>query len=180
MDEKFIRLLKWGGMATLLIYWGFTLWSIYSNPWFSFFHNALSDLGGGRANSPWIYNYGLIIASPFLFLFSVFLIYYAENKLRTVGGAFILISSIFLAFIGVFHSGTRPHGFVSSYFFIQFFFGMLLWGIGVKGLERILCTSLFIAALLGAFLPWPSTALIEVYEIFIIAIFAVWIPLHKY
>ncbi|WP_297125301.1 DUF998 domain-containing protein [Thermococcus sp.] len=48
--------------------------------------------------------------------FSIYLIRVAKNKVQTIGGAYISISAIFLALIGVFHSGTQPHVFVSTYF----------------------------------------------------------------
>ncbi len=177
--KKKLAYLKFFGLITLIVYWSFTIIAILQNPWFSIMHNALSDLGGNKAINPWIYNYGLIISFPFLFLFSIYILDNGKNKLQIIGGSFIMISSIFLAFIGIFHSGTGPHGFVSTYFFLQFFFGMLVWGMGAEKKEKYLCISLFLAAFLGAFLPWHSTGLLEVYEILIIAIFTLWIPFHK-
>lgn len=167
------------GIMTLAIYWSFTIASILQNPWFSVMHNALSDLGADSAINPWIYNYGLMLSSPFLLGFSIYIIYDAKDKLQTVGGAFLSISSIFLAFIGIFHSGTRPHVFVSTYFFLQFFVGMLLWGIGTRGIMKKLTIVLFILAVMGAFLPWPSTATIEIYEIALMGIFVSVFPLIK-
>ncbi|ACS33752.1 DUF998 domain-containing protein [Thermococcus gammatolerans] len=124
--EKF----KWSGFAGGLIYWLFVAWSVSRNPWFSFWRNALSDLGGANANSPWIYNAGLVVTSFFVMAFAVYLVLTALNKLQTVGGSYVSISAIFLALIGVFHEGTRPHGFVSTYFFVQFFLGVLIYGLG--------------------------------------------------
>ena len=178
--SKFLTFLgKFGGIFTLIVYWSFTLVSMLHNPSFSIFHGALSDLGSPKAHEPWLYNYGLVLSSPLLFLFSLYLIFIAKNKVQTVGGAFISISSIFLAFIGIFHSGTDPHGFVSTYFFLQFFFGMLVFSIGSE--RGILCmgVTLFIIALVGAFFPWPSTAILEIYEIVIISIFVISLPLFN-
>ena len=168
-----MKILRFSGIITLLIYSLFTLLSITYNPWFSVMHNALSDLGATKANEPWIYNYGLILSAPFLLSFSLHLTHQAKNKTETVGGAFLSISSLFLAFIGIFHSGTEPHGFVSTYFFLQFFLGMFIWGIGNGGFMRKICCLLFISSITGAFFPWPSTALLEIYEIAIIATFVV-------
>ncbi|AGB04014.1 putative membrane protein [Aciduliprofundum sp. MAR08-339] len=173
------KILGYFGIITLIVYWSFTIASILQNPWFSVMHNALSDLGSDSACCPWIYNYGLILASPFLLVFSLYLIYSAQNKLETVGGAFISISSIFLALIGVFHSGTRPHTFVAPYFFLQFFVGMLVWGIGTWGAIKKLTIALFILAFIGAFIPWPSTATLEIYEIALIGIFVSAFPSIK-
>ncbi|WP_297535131.1 DUF998 domain-containing protein, partial [Thermococcus sp.] len=111
--------LAWSGFAGGLVYWLFVAWSISRNPWFSFWRNALSDLGGTNANSPWIYNAGLVVTSFFVLAFAVYLISTALNKAQTVGGAYVSVSAIFLALIGIFHEGTRPHVFVSTYFFVQ-------------------------------------------------------------
>lgn len=167
-----LRYLKYSGIAGGIVYWLFVAWSISRNPWFSFFENALSDLGAGGATSPWIYNYGLIITAVFILVFSVYLILSAQNKLGTVGGAYVSISAIFLALIGVFPGGTRPHGFVSTYFFVQFFLGVLVYGAGSK--DRVIRYGsglLFALAVVGTFLHWPSVALIETYEIALIMVF---------
>ncbi|NJE09015.1 DUF998 domain-containing protein [Thermococcus sp. M39] len=167
--EKF----RFAGIVGIIVYWLFVAWSISRNPWFSMFHNALSDLGDpAEASSPWIYNYGLIVTSLFVLAFSIYLIWVAKNKVQTIGGAYISISAIFLALIGVFHSGTQLHVFVSTYFFIQFFLGMLIFGLGTS--ERVIKYSaivLFILALLGTFVDWPSVAIEETYEITLIAVF---------
>jgi len=171
-----ISYFRFFGVITLIVYWTFTIISISQNPWFSVMHNALSDLGANNANAPWLYNYGLIFSFPLLFIFSIYLIAIANNKLQIIGGSFITISSIFLAFIGIFHSGTKPHIFVSTYFFLQFFFGMLIFGIATTRI-RIASIILFTLALIGAFLPWPSVATIEIYEISIIGTFVILITL---
>ena len=168
-----MRHLKYSGIAGVVVYWLFVAWSISKNPWFSFWGNALSDLGSPEmARAPGIYNCGLVITAVFMLAFSVYLMLSAENKLQTVGGAYVSISAIFLALIGVFHAGTRPHGFVSTYFFVQFFLGMLIYGAGSKDKAiRYGSVALFALALLGTFIPWPSVALIETYEIALIAVF---------
>jgi hypothetical membrane protein len=122
-----MKAFRYCGILGGTVYWLFVAWGIHRNPWFSFFHNALSDLGSPEmAQAPWIYNYGLIVTAVLMFIFSVYLLLVAGTKVQTIGGAYISISAIFLALIGVFHAGTRPHGFVSTYFFIQFFMGGLL------------------------------------------------------
>ncbi|ASJ12679.1 DUF998 domain-containing protein [Thermococcus thioreducens] len=165
--------LKYSGIAGVVVYWLFVAWSIDKNPWFSFWSNALSDLGSPEmAMASWIYNYGLIVTAVFMVAFSVYLILSAGNKLQTVGGAYISISAIFLALIGVFHAGTRPHSFVSTYFFVQFFLGMLLYGVGSKEKAiRYGSVLLFALAVLGTLVNWPSVALIETYEIALIMAF---------
>ncbi|WP_238981956.1 DUF998 domain-containing protein [Thermococcus sp. 2319x1] len=135
------------------------------------FEHALSDLGTGEANSPWIYNYGLIVSSIFVMLFAVYLVLISQTKLQTVGGAYISVAAIFRALIGLYPGGTRPHVFVSTYFFVQFFLGMFLYGSGSEKMVRTISTLLFILAVIGTLIEWPSVALIETYEIVLILVF---------
>ncbi len=170
-----LRPLRHSGILAGLIYWLFVAWSISRNGWFSFFHNALSDLGSPEmAASPWIYNYGLILTAVFMLVFSIYLVLASENRLQTVGGAYISISALFLALIGVFHAGTRPHSFVSTYFFVQFFLGMLVYGAGSKDKAvRYGSGFIFALAVMGTLINWPSVALIETYEITLVMAFTV-------
>ncbi len=176
---KIPEFFRFFGIAGGAIFWIFTGWSIYRNPWFDFFQNALSDLGDISANSPWIYNCGLIITAIFMMLFSVYLLSLSGNKLQTIGASYISVSAIFLALIGVFHSGTRPHTFISTYFFIQFFIGMLVFGLGSRRKIRNPVVLIFLLAVLGTFVPWPSAALVETYEIILIIIFTLLISFSK-
>ena len=173
--------LKYSGILAGLVYWLFVTWSISRNRWFSFFQNALSDLGDpSKAASPWIYNYGLMVSGLLVFLFSIYLILASENKLQTVGGAYISISALFLALIGVFHGGTRPHVFVSTYFFVQFFLGAILYGVG-SGRKALRYGSvlIFLLALLGRLPHWPSVALGETYEIILVMAFTLFVIPEK-
>ena len=173
--------LKYSGILAGLVYWLFVTWSISRNRWFSFFQNALSDLGDpSKAASPWIYNYGLMVSGLLVFLFSLYLIAASENKLQTVGGAYISISALFLALIGVFHGGTRPHVFVSTYFFVQFFLGAILYGVG-SGRKALRYGSvlIFLLALLGRLPHWPSVALGETYEIILVMAFTLFVIPEK-
>ncbi len=174
-----VKRLEWSGFIGGVIYWLFVFWSINQNPWFSFWKNALSDLGGGSANAPWIYNLGLVVTSMFVALFSAYLIFIAHSKIQTVGGAYISISAIFLALIGIFHEGRYPHVFVSTYFFIQFFLGALVYGIGSRDTLGIGAVFLFILAVVGALVKWPSTAILEAYEIILVMVFTLLVPLYS-
>ncbi len=174
-----IERLRYSGILAGLVYWLFVTWSISRNRWFSFFQNALSDLGDpAKASSPWIYNFGLMAGSVLLFLFSLYLIVTSNSRLQTVGGAYVSVSAIFMSLIGIFHEGTGPHVFVSTYFFVQFFMGALVYGLGWK--EKILrmgSVLLFIVALVGALLPWPATALLETYEVVLLMTFTLLVAL---
>ncbi len=163
------------GLVGSLVYWSFVLWSIAMNPWFSFWNNALSDLGAEKANDPWIYNIGLIIASPFVIVFSYYLISISENKMQAGGSLYMGISAIFLALIGVFHGGTRYHSLVTKCFFIQFFLGAIIFGMSTIGCMRIATLVIIILMVLGVFVVWPSVAMVETYYISLIMLFNIFV-----
>lgn len=84
-----LKVLKWSGLTGGIVYWLFVAWGgISRNGWFSFFHNALSDLGDppSEATAPWIYNYGLIVTSIFVLAFAIYLLLNAKNKLKRLEG----------------------------------------------------------------------------------------------
>jgi hypothetical membrane protein len=100
------------------------------------------------------------------------------NKAEAVSSALIGVAGIFLALIGLFPSGTRPHVFVSTYFFAQMDIAILFWGLSIlaRGLKIYACAAITIALTgpLGTVtIPWPSVALQEIYGIILINIFAV-------
>jgi len=160
--------LSWAGYAAAIIYWAFTSASIYLNPWFSLYTHALSDLAGPRANAPWVYNLGLVLSGLAAFLYALAIILGSGGRLEVVGGAYWSIAALFLALIGVFPAGTRPHVFVSTYFFFQAFLAILILALAhIKRRKRVAYTlaSLYLLGLLGLALPWPSVALAETYLI---------------
>ncbi|WP_297535499.1 DUF998 domain-containing protein, partial [Thermococcus sp.] len=108
---------------------------------------------------------------------AVYLISTAVNKAQTVGGAYVSVSAIFLALIGIFHEGTRPHVFVSTYFFVQFFLGALIYGLGSERNVKIASLVLFALAVIGTLFKWPSTALLETYEIVLVMAFTLAVAL---
>jgi len=152
--------------------------SISANPWFVFTRNAFSDLGGPHATNPWIYNYGLVITSIFVDLYSIELLLISRNKIESFASAFVFIAGIFLALIGIYHEGTEPHVFVSTWFFIQMDMALITWGMGsliTKDKSFGLFTLLLgiIAPIIALLVPWPSAATEEAYGILIIDIWVV-------
>jgi hypothetical membrane protein len=163
MKFKFLRFF---GLFGLAFYWFFVFIAISQNRWFSFYKYALSDLGVKIARFHWLYNLGLIFAWICFFIFSIYLIINSKNKLQTVGGAYVGISSFFLLFISIFVEGTKPHAFMAIYFFLQFFSGMAIFALGSK--DKLIKFSMpIVFGLALALIPakWPSVAMLEVYEI---------------
>ncbi|MCX8205120.1 MAG: DUF998 domain-containing protein [Candidatus Nezhaarchaeota archaeon] len=152
--------------------------SAYRNPWFDALKHALSDLGGPGATDPWIYNYGLVLTGAVVLVYAFYLAHRSSTKPMTYSSAFIFMAGLFLALIGVFPSGTRPHTFVSTWFFVQMWMAMasttidlVLRGALAHGLALL---ALSILGPAGALLvEWPSAALLEVYGVALIDVYVV-------
>lgn len=151
---------------------------IYFNPWFVFTIHAFSDLGAPEAKMPWIYNYGLISVGILILLYSLYLLLESRNKLESMGSSFMFVAGIFLILIGLFPSGTKPHNFVSTWFFIQADFAIVAWGLGLIVRKLVKLGSLItimglLSPVFAMLIEWPSAATIEAYGIIVIDIWVV-------
>ena len=172
MGDK-VRFIGFIGLFAVIYAWIVILTCISINPWFVFTEHAFSDLGAPTANSPWLYNYGMISIGVLIIIYSIYLAYFAENKLMTVGAAFSSIAGIFLMLVGLYPSGTRPHVFVSTYFFLQFDLAIIIWSLGAYRVDK---NFLYLSALLvglaapfiGFLVPWPSAATVEAFGVIVI------------
>ena len=156
--------------------------AIAINPSFDFYTSALSQLGSPGANDPWVYNIGLMFTSVLLFVFACSLLLYSKNRIESSGSSFLMISSLFLALIGIYHGGTYPHDFVSVWFFILADISIITWGIGLilddrKWAVYVIILAIFASAL-GFGLPWPSSAELETFGTAAIGLWAVLMILH--
>jgi len=166
--------------AALMAAMGFWLvvavsWAL--NPWFSPSKHAFSDLGGPGARAPWVYDCGLIGLGALVMAYSLYVASSCAGRAEAFASGLLFTSGAFLALIGVFPSGTRPHTFVSSWFFAQFFmaasaFSAALW-LGGKRREGVAIAALLAAGVLGAAAVelaagWPSVALLEGYGVAVI------------
>ncbi len=170
------RWARYSGVAASAIFWIFTTASISVNKWFNFLRDAFSDLGGPEANYPWIYNLGLVLSSIALMIFSIHMIYYSKSRIGVVAGSYFSVASIFLALIAVFPAGTRPHVFVSTWFFIQAFLESLIYGVSIYRSDKLFAKIIFIIfilGILGALIKWPSASSVESYEIILLTVFAI-------
>ena len=168
--REFVR---YSGIMAAVLAWVVIAISISVNPWFVFTKNAFSDLGGPHAVDPWIYNYGLIITSVFVDLYSINLLLNSRNRIESFALAFVLVAGLFLALIGIYHAGTRPHVFVSTWFFVQMDMALIAWGIGSlmgsnRGLGLFSLLLGVLAPIPALLIPWPSAATEEAYGILVI------------
>jgi hypothetical membrane protein len=161
---------KYFGLLAAASAWIVILVSVLVNPWFNFFSNAFSDLGGPKAADPWLYNDGLVAVAVLVLIYCTHLVSASKNKLETMGSAFAVVAAIFLVMIGIYHEGTYPHVFVSTWFFIQFGIAITAWGIGLlkRGWARLGAANLIlisISAAVSVVVKWPSTATLEAWGI---------------
>ena len=180
------RLLCLSGPAAMLLAWTVigVSWSL--NPWFRFTRDAFSDLGGEEACCSWLYNYGLIATGLLLMAYGACLYISAHSKLGAAGASHLFLAGVFLALIGVFPAGTRPHTFVSSWFFLQTYaaytvLGIALWGEGSWVGKPVVALSLMalpVAVLVELVVGWPSAAVLEAYGIAVIDAYTALTAIH--
>ena len=176
--KKISKYLVFLGLVAIVYAWIVIMTSIHYNPWFVFTRDAFSDLGTSQANKPEIYNLGLISTGLLVMLYSIGIGYLSRNKIEDWAASFVFIGGIFLALIGVFPGGTRPHTFVSSWFFIQMDLAILLWGIGhyFSGAHRygvFLALLSIVSGIIGFSIDWPSAAVAEAFGIIIIDVWVI-------
>ena len=138
-----------------------------SNPWWDFFKDAFSDLGSPRAVNPWIFNAGLMIMGAILLLYSIGILWSADSKLEGFACGMLFVSGIFLFLIGYFPEGTKPHTFVSTWFYLQSFMASTLLGVALLVKREIWwgftllvlgASPLPLGLLIEQLIGWPSVA----------------------
>lgn len=169
---------RYCGLAAAVVAWAVFAYTISVNPWFVFTEHAFSDLGGPMASQPGVYNAGMMASGALMILYSLRCLEDSCNKPETVGGAFLAIAGVFLILIGVYPSGTRPHVFVSLWFFTQADLAIMAWGVGLLGRgERRLGAYVsalgFVSPVVASLVPWPSTAAVEAFGIIIMNVWVV-------
>lgn len=151
-------------------------WALNSS-WFAWTRDAYSDLGGPRSCCPILYNAGLALVGALLIAYGACLASCLPSRLGAVGAGYLALDGVFLGLIGYYHEGTRPHVFVSSWFFVQADVALILAlydayrsGRGTPCLAAlVLSAAAFpVAVLVGVVWGWPSAAVLETYGIIII------------
>jgi len=172
------RVLRFFGITAIGIGWLTILTSIMLNPWFSFYKNALSDLGALGVEYNFVFNYGLGVAAIFAIAYGFYLLTCLDGKLAAFASSFFILGSIHLLLIASFPEGTYPHLFVSLEFFILMGISILLYGIAFTAAKQRLLGVIFLGMALGGFsaavlVPWPSIACLEVFAIALMSIWAI-------
>ncbi|MCX8189353.1 MAG: DUF998 domain-containing protein [Nitrososphaeria archaeon] len=181
------KLLKYSGLLAIVIFVSSVIISAYFNSWFSIFDNAFSELGGSKANMPYIFNYGLIFFGFFMLLFSVFAIIISNNKVETISGSFMIIASFYFMLIGVFPYDFNPiwaHVFSAFSSFLIAYLSVIIWGIGsiiggAKKVGLILVIISILSPFAVAFFSFYSAAIVESYGIFVLTVWIIFITFYQ-
>jgi len=189
METYWRRLLHTGPIAVVVAWIVIGLSWHLNNDWFIFTRHAYSDFGGSMSCCPELYNYGLMLVGLLLGLYGISITGLASNKIEVMGGSYMIMAGVFLALIGIFPSGTRPHTFVSTWFFIQADIALMITSLGLwRRLRSPLAFAGFasslaafpVAIILDSIFGWPSAAVIETYGIIVIDIVSIFIYVNYY
>lgn len=170
MKQRMSRYLILAGPLSFAVFAIGVIIAAQHNPWWSLYRNAFSDLGGSGANNPWIFNYTLIASGLLFTLYSLAALASSKSRLEAFSTGLLFTAGIFLILIGVYPSGTRPHTFVSTWFYVQSYLGMSFMGLSLllqkKVLEGSVILFLGVSAIpLGVLIHytvgWPSVAVLE-------------------
>jgi len=163
------------------LFWVFLVLSISRNPWFDLRRHALSDLGDARrATDPWMYNAGLVVVGTVLCVYSLYVAYVSRGRLAVFSSALLFTAGLFLALVGVFPSGTRPHTFVSTWFFVQVWLSSIPLLVDsvrsrrptyVASMASVSIIAPAVAYAVEALVGWPSVAILEVYGAVVVGLY---------
>ena len=152
------RLCLWCGLvATLVIFVCVTVSTIIASAdEFTWEDNALSDLGRPGASTFWLFNCGLTgggcIGLPFAW--PVWKVSYFRMERANV--CFFITAMLSLAFIGIFHLPTSPHGWFAFFFFIGVPLTLFIYGRNQRyhGHNRVAAISIILGT--GYVLMWAT------------------------
>jgi len=113
---KNVKLLRFGGFCGILgsgLSIILVLAATVLSPWFRWENNALSELGVGEVSL--LFNSAMLIGGVLIFFFALGIReYLEENRVVRIGVNLIIISSVFLALVGIFTVDMMlMHGIVS-------------------------------------------------------------------
>lgn len=154
------------GWATIAV-------AIALNPWFNVAKGALSDLGAVGAPKNRVFNVGLTIAGTLSLAYAACLANSFKNRLGAFASGVYSVAAAHLILVAIFPSGTEPHAFISIEFFVLTGVSMILIGLALikdgllsHGALSLSCSALGFFG--SAALDWPSTAILEIYNITLI------------
>jgi|YelNatPaOPRAMG01_1025707.scaffolds.fasta_scaffold32245_3 hypothetical membrane protein len=160
-----IKLASVCGLLSPMIGFTLVLSSISMSPWFSWRHNALSDLGVGSSSA--LFNLGLILSGLLVLSYALGL-YRAYPRRSIIGLGWLLLASSGLSLIGI---GVFPEdkGIIHFYFSVAFFTllasSLLVLGFGIILHRRyrlaVFTLSMGVSAALVWSVPYEGAAIPE-------------------
>jgi len=166
LNVKILRLAGFFGVTAPLLGFFMVLTAISLSPWFSWYSNALSDLGVGDFGSV-IFNSGLAMTGSLMMMFSIGPYeLFRESMIGKMGAFLFLASALFLIGIGIFNETFGSiHFYVSLGFFVSLILSLLILGVSFS-IKRMMGFSILslLAGVAGAvvwLLPWDGAAIPE-------------------
>lgn len=107
------------GFAVPCVAFGCIWAAILFFPGFSWFYNALSDLGVASGLSAPLFNFGLVVSGLLCFLFAVtgLFNYFRNDVVGRSGSVIFAAAAVWLAAIGVFNANFWPAHFIAAVLF---------------------------------------------------------------
>jgi hypothetical membrane protein len=154
--SNILRLLGICGVLTPIVAFSCILSAIASYPQFSWFDNALSDLGVVSGITMWLFNVGLIFSGVLALAFGIGLfVLFRKSIASQVGCSVFVLSCLALIAIGVFPERTgQTHLLVSVMFFVLLPISLLILVISMGIEKQIRMASFTLALFFVAALPW--------------------------
>ncbi|MEX2689611.1 MAG: DUF998 domain-containing protein, partial [Candidatus Njordarchaeum guaymaensis] len=154
------------GILFPIIAYSSILFAISRASWFSWYLNALSDLGVYPASST-IFNLGLITSGFMYCIFSIYLINQYKNYLWRIGVLLLILNATSLMLVGVFPENVKfYHGLFALLYFMLFQVSFILLGFSlVRNSDREFGYMFIIGAIFGLmlwFIPWRSMGIIGI------------------
>ena len=144
------------GILSPIIAFSCILSAIASYPQFSWFDNALSDLGVVSGFTMWLFNAGLIISGFLALAFGIGLFtFFGKSLIGRAGCAIFVLACIALMAIGVFPESTgQTHLLVSVMFFVLLPISLLtvVFSFGLQ--KKIKMAAFTLVIFLAAASPW--------------------------
>ncbi len=168
------------GMAGSVIGYAMIAIAISASPWFSWFNNALSDLGNTSLHysTAWIFDLGLALAGTLSTIFAVLLSRENPSWKCLLWSVPLTVSAVDLTFIGIFNESFGSiHGVVSVIFFFMialtlFLFSYVSFPLGMPRLGAVSLTfGVISCAIWIAHFPWKGVAIQETTTSALAAIF---------
>jgi len=134
-ETKNLKLLRIGGLCGILgsaLPLMMVLAATVLSPWFSWDANALSELGVGEESM--LFNSAVLLGGVLNFLFTIGLIhYFNREKQAKIGAASVMLSSVFLALVGIFTINYHiMHGVAALGYFVLAPVGFIIIGHATK------------------------------------------------